>query len=227
MQFTDLTKANPTNLKKAYEYDLEKVEADKGVKITKHVHSQIAKKCNKTSAVGAITYDEIDLKVLEDKQCYTTAAFLMNCFQERGIRPDTPFHNNDEERYPVDLSWTRYVEYNVIGGGMRLIYDSTTPALFLSCHYSYPARVTCSGGGAFSATFATMLGELRLTYLRLKGHSDGSYSAFMQEDPNKFDKRAKALALQARRSPQFIEWLKNKSARQDKSIVKTLYNLDI
>lgn len=227
MQFTDLTKANATDLKKAYEYDLEKVESDKGVKITKHVHHQVAKKCDSTSIVGAKTYDEIDLKVLEDKQCYTTAAFLMTCLQERGIRPDTPFHNNDEERYPLDPNWTRYIEYNVIGGGMRLIYDSTTPALFLSCHYSYPARVTCSGGGTFSAAFATMLGELHLTYLRLKGHSDGSYSNFVQQDPNKFDSRTKKLAIEARRSPQFIEWLKNKSAHQDKSIVKTLYNLDI
>jgi hypothetical protein len=43
---------------------------------------------------------------------------------------------------------TQVIKYNVIGGGMRLIFDSKSSNLFLSCRYSTPALVTASGAGS-------------------------------------------------------------------------------
>jgi hypothetical protein len=66
----------------------------------------------------------------------------------------------------------RYVEYNVIGGGMRMIFDSKSSNLFLSCHYSAPALVTASGAGEQISLEAILKG-LKKTHKNLKNHSEG------------------------------------------------------
>lgn len=227
-KFKNLKAVRAEELKLAYEEDLKKTPTSPGVVITEHVHDQVAKFCNETSVVGTITYDVIDLQQLNDDGCPNTARFLMDKLEQAGVRPDTPFHNNDEQRYPPQGAvWYRYVELNAIGGGMRLIYDSVTPALFLSCHYSYPARVM-SGAGALGNDFATYMATLRSLFVRLRNHSEGVYGRFLEKDNGKSrEDRREELALGARLSPMFITWLGNKNSAQNKELVLDHYNLKI
>jgi hypothetical protein len=66
----------------------------------------------------------------------------------------------------------RYVEYNVIGAGMRLIFDSKSSNLFLSCRYSTHALVTTSDVGAGEQiSLEAILKGWRKTPKNLKNHS--------------------------------------------------------
>jgi hypothetical protein len=95
----------------------------------------------------------------------------------------------------------------VIGGGMRLIYDSRKDCLFLSSHYSTPALIVASGAGsAESVSLAAIQQGLKKTHKNLKNHSEGKYFGA--------DKNTQHLEALARADPTFKSWLMNKNSRQ-------------
>jgi hypothetical protein len=153
MPVKDIEKASPEKLKEAYEQDY-KTEAER----RDHVHTQVIKIVNKTQTIGGISYPVIDLTTLIAKGCKKVVDFLLDRFQVAGVRPDTPFHKNEEAKYIISTDGYRFVEYNVIGGGMRLIYDSKKDYLFLSSHYSTPALIVASGAGSAESVSLLKMG---------------------------------------------------------------------
>jgi hypothetical protein len=202
MPVKDIEKASPEKLKEAYEQDY-KTEAER----RGHVHTQVIKIVDKTETIGGISYPVIDLTTLIAKGCKKVVDFLLDRFQAAGVRPDTPFHKNEEAKYIISTDGYRYVEYNVIGGGMRLIYDSKKDCLFLSSHYSTPALIVASGAGsAESVSLAAIQQGLKKTHKNLKNHSEGKYFGA--------DKNTQHLEALARADPTFKSWLMNKNSRQ-------------
>jgi hypothetical protein len=91
MPVKDIEKASPEKLKEAYEQDY-KTEAERRA----HVHTQVIKIVDKTETIGGISYPVIDLTTLIAKGCKKVVDFLLDRFQAAGVRPDTPFHKNEE-----------------------------------------------------------------------------------------------------------------------------------
>jgi hypothetical protein len=225
MKIKDLKKATAEQLKEEYEADYKTAEEKKA-----HIHQNVIKLCDATEMVGTITYEVINVTTLATKGYTKLVEFLLTSLLEGGIRPDTPFHNNDESKYPLDTADPlRYMEYNVIGGGMRLVYDATTPAMFLSSHYSDPAKLN-GGGDTHGDRLANIAAKLKIAHNILKKHSDGTIFNAVN-NPNLSEKQwqhiCDQLALKARESEAFIAWLKNKNARQDKTTVLQWYNVII
>jgi hypothetical protein len=202
MPVKDIEKATPEILKEAYEQDYHTP-----VERQSHVHTQVINIVNQTKTIGGIPYPIVDLTTLVAKGCKKVVDFLLDSFQAAGVRPDTPFHKNEESKYIVSTDSYRYVEYNVIGGGMRLIYDSKKGELFLSCHYSTPALITASGAGsAESVALDAVLKGLKKTHKNLENHSEGKYFGD--------DQNIQHLEAIARADPAFKAWLLNKNSRQ-------------
>src|SRR5262249_37236402 len=109
MPVKDIEKASPEILKEAYEQDY-KTEAER----RNHVHTQVINIVNQTQILGGISYPVIDLTSLVTKGCKKVTDFLLDSFKAAGIRPDTPFHKNEEAKYIISTDCYRYVEYNVI-----------------------------------------------------------------------------------------------------------------
>jgi hypothetical protein len=196
--------ATPSQLKQAYSQDY-KTPAER----RKHVHPQVIRIVDQTERISGVPelYPVVDFTVLSNKGCWNVSNFLLDSFKAAGVRPDTPFHQNNEQKYLVSLDSYRYVEYNVIGGGMRLIYDSKKGHLFLSCHYSAPALITASGAGSAEATgLAEFKQGLKKTHKNLKDHSEGKYQGA--------DRNTQHLEALARGDPAFQAWLTNKNSRQ-------------
>ncbi|MCC5068986.1 hypothetical protein VDF90_09390 [Xanthomonas campestris pv. raphani] len=209
MPVKDLTKASDLTLRSAYEQDY-KTDREK----KDHVHRQVINIINKKIRISGIDYDVIDLGVLRQQKYSNVANFLQNAIKNGGVRPDTPFHQNLELRYPVDaVNSYRYVEYNVIGGGMRIVFDSETRAMFLSAHYSSPALITDSS--ADECIVADIACTLAVTQQNLRRHSDGTF--FGLEDQSD-------LWIYPKRDPVFKAWLENKGSCQAQSTLKA-YNL--
>lgn len=202
MPVKDIEKASPEKLKEAYEQDYKTPAERLG-----HVHTQVINIVGQTQTINGVQYPVIDLTVLITNSCKKVTDFLLDCFNAAGIRPDTPFHKNEELKYIVSTDSYRYVEYNVIGGGMRLIFDSKTSNLFLSCHYSTPALITASGAGnAESVTLTAILKNFKKTHKNLKNHSEG-----VNFGPGMNTKHLEAIA---RADPPFKAWLLNKNSAQ-------------
>ena len=202
MPVKDIEKASPETLKTAYEQDY-KTPADR----LGHVHTQVINIVGQTQTINGVQYPEIDLTVLVANGCKKVVDFLLDSFKLAGVRPDTPFHKNEEAKYIVSTDSYRYVEYNVIGGGMRLIFDSKSGNLFLSCHYSTPALVTASGAGsAEQVSLQAILKGLKKTHKNLKNHSEG-----VNFGPNMNTQHLEAIA---RADPPFKAWLLNKNSAQ-------------
>jgi hypothetical protein len=202
MPVKDIAKATPEILKDAYERDYHTAEERRN-----HVHTQVINIVNRNETLNGTPYPVIDFTTLIVKGCKKVVDFLLESFQAAGVRPDTPFHKNEESKYIISTDMYRYVEYNVIGGGMRLIYDSKKEQLFLSCHYSTPALITASGAGSTESTsLEAILRGLKKTHKNLKNHSEGKYFG---EDQN-----TQHLEAIARGDPAFKAWLMNKNSRQ-------------
>jgi hypothetical protein len=208
MPVKDIEKATPEILKDAYERDYHTPAERRD-----HVHTQVINIVNKSETIGGIPYSVIDLTTLVAKGCKKVVDFLLESFQAAGVRPDTPFHKNEESKYIISTDMYRYVEYNVIGGGMRLIYDSKKDQLFLSCHYSTPALVIASGAGSTeSASLSAILKGLKKTHKNLKNHSEGTYFGADQNNQH--------LEAIPRADPAFKAWLMNKNSRQAESTLQ-------
>jgi hypothetical protein len=208
MPVKDIEKASPEQLKKAYEQDY-KTTAER----RDHVHTQVINIVRQTETINGVQYPVIDLTILINKGCKKVTDFILEGFKAAGVRPDTPFHKNLEVKYTVSTDSYRYVEYNVIGGGMRLIFDAKTSHLFLSSHYSTPALMTASGAGsAESVSLTAILKGLKKTHKNLKKHSEGVYFG-----PDKNDQHLEAIA---RSDPAFKAWLLNKNSAQATDTLK-------
>ncbi len=202
MPVKNLDKAADANIRSAYEQDY-KTDRDK----RDHIHRQVYGLVDQTRIITGVTYPVIDLSVLRTKKYGNVVMFLLKAFKAAGVRPDTPFHMNSESKYPVDAGNSyRYVEYNVIGGGMRLIYDATTSNLFLSAHYSDPSLLTASTDDSEEQLeLNDIMTSLRVTQKHLLGHSNGSYFDGTHGD---------RLISYARSDPAFRGWLLNKNSGQ-------------
>jgi hypothetical protein len=202
MPVKDIEKASPEKLKEAYEQDY-KTAAER----RDHVHTQVINIVGQTQTINGVQYPVIDLTILINNGCKKVTDFLLDSFKAAGVRPDTPFHKNEEVKYTVSTDSYRYVEYNVVGGGMRLIFDSKTSNLFLSSHYSTPALITASGAGsAESVSLAAILKGLKKTHRNLKKHSEG-----VNFGPDRNDQHLESIA---RSDPAFKAWLLNKNSAQ-------------
>ena len=202
MPVKDIEKASPAQLKDAYEQDYKTPAERLG-----HVHTQVINIVGQTQTINGVQYPVIDLTILIANGCKKVSDFLLDSFKAAGVRPDTPFHKNEETRYIVSTDSYRYVEYNTIGGGMRLIFDSKSNNLFLSCHYSTPALITGSGAGsAESVSLAAILKGLKKTHKNLKNHSEG-----VNFGPGMNTQHLEAIA---RADPPFKAWLLNKNSAQ-------------
>jgi hypothetical protein len=202
MPVKDLEKAASSTIRSAYEQDY-KTDREK----RDHIHRQVYDLVGRTVRITGTDYPVIDLSVLKTKKYSNVVNFLINSFKSAGVRPDTPFHMNTESKYPVDvLNAYRYVEYNVIGGGMRLIYDATTTNVFLSAHYSDPAQIIASvEDSEEQLELNDIMTSLRLTQKNLVGHSEGIYFDGTHDD---------RLVMYARNDPAFRGWLLNKNSGQ-------------
>jgi hypothetical protein len=209
MPVKDIEKASPLILKEAYEQDY-KTAAER----LSHVHTQVINLVGQTQTIGGIIYPVIDLTRLNNIGCKKVTDFLLESFKAAGIRPDTPFHKNEEVKYIVSTDSYRYVEYNVIGGGMRLIFDSKSSNLFLSSHYSTPALIIASAAASTEATsLAAILKGLKKTHKNLKNHSEG-----VNFGPGMNTQHLTALA---RSDPPFKAWLLNKNSAQAVDTLKS------
>lgn len=202
MPVKDLEKAASSTIRSAYERDY-KTDREK----RDHIHRQVYGLVDEDVVINGITYPVIDLSVLTTEKYGNVVQFLITAFKAAGVRPDTPFHMNSESKYPVDMVNTyRYVEYNVIGGGMRLIYDVTLGNLFLSAHYSDPSLVIAStDDSAEQLELNDIMTSLRLTQRNLERHSDGTYFDGTHDDK---------LITYARSDSAFRGWLLNKNSGQ-------------
>ncbi|OOG37524.1 hypothetical protein [Rhodanobacter sp. C05] len=204
MPVKNLEKAADANIRSAYEQDY-KTAAEK----KDHIHRQVYGLVNQTQIITGVAYPVIDLSILKTKApTYgNVVQFLIKSFKAAGVRPDTPFHMNLESKYPVDVVNTyRYVEYNVIGGGMRLIYDATSTNLFLSAHYSDPALLIASSEDSEEQLeLNDIMTSLRITQKHLVGHSEGTYFDGSYDD---------RLVSYAQTDPAFRGWLLNKNSAQ-------------
>ncbi len=222
----------PVNLKSASDAEFKnEYAADYGTALQKaaHVHRKMYTLSGTTEAIGAITYPVLNLSTLRTAGYTKLVVFLLKAFTEAGVRPDTPFHNNDEDKYIKDLIDSyRYMEFNCIGGGMRLVYDATMNNLFLSAHYSDPVIIRANGGSVDGGDLDTLLAALKLTHKLVKLHSDSSMYTFLNTGSAAVQTtRRDTAALQARRSPAFIGWLQNKNSRQDAGTIQDWYNIKI
>lgn len=201
MPVKDLEKAASSTIRSAYERDYKTA-----VEKRDHIHRQVYNLVDEEQVFNGITYPVIDLSVLKTKYS-NVMQFLLTSFKAAGVRPDTPFHMNQESKYPVDMANSyRYVEYNVIGGGMRLIYDATLGNLFLSAHYSDPSLVIAStDDSAEQLDLNDIMTSLRLTQRNLERHSDGTYFDGSYDD---------RLIMYARSDSAFRGWLLNKNSGQ-------------
>jgi hypothetical protein len=193
-----------------------------------HLHRIMYTFCNANETIDTIQYPVLNLSTLQTGGYAKLVLFLLSAFTEAGIRPDTPFHNNDEGKYPAAAADPyRYMEYNTIGGGMRLVFDCTRGAIFLSAHYSDPVVIRANGGTAQAGDVDTLITQLRFTKMIMQGHSDGTTYADINK-PGQSDKerenKCKKYAAWAKRSPAFKAWLHNKNAAQDKVTVQDWYN---
>lgn len=202
MPVKDLGDAANGTIRSAYERDY-KTDIQK----RDHVHRQVYNLVAKQQIINGIAYPVIDLSVLNTKEHSNVSQFLLTSFKAAGVRPGTPFHENTEAKYPVDaVNSFRYVEYNVIGGGMRLIYDASLGNLFLSAHYSDPALITAStDDSAEQLELNDVMTSLRVTQKHLVCHSDGTYFDGTYDDK---------LVMYARSDPAFRGWLLNKNSGQ-------------
>lgn len=209
MPVKDLDKAADSNIRSAYEQDY-KTDREK----RDHVHRQVYGLVNRTQTITGVAYPVIDLSLLKTLKYSNVVVFLIKSFKAAGVRPDTPFHMNSESKYPVDaVNTERYVEYNVIGGGMRLIYDATSVNLFLSAHYSDPALLTASSDDSEEQLeLNDIMASQRVTHRNLVSHSNGTYFDGSYEDEQ--------LISFARSDPAFRGWLQNKNSGQFKSTLQ-------
>ncbi|HEX3865568.1 MAG TPA: hypothetical protein VHV78_02410 [Gemmatimonadaceae bacterium] len=197
-----------------------------------HIHQQVIDLCNLTEDVGAMAFPVINFTRLRGNGYAKVVAFLLTGIAAAGVRPDTPFHMNNgtPKKYPADDDSYRYMEYNAIGGGMRVIYDADTQSLFLSVHYAKPALLRADGGQPDETTLANIRAAYRLTHALLKKHSEGDIARYLNEpgiSDGKWTKRREEMALKARTSPAFVAWLHNKNAKQDKASTLDAYNIAI
>jgi hypothetical protein len=202
MPINQIEKASPEKLKEAYEQDY-KTPAER----LNHVHTQVINIVGQTQTIVGTPYPVIDLTILINRGCKKVVDFLLDSFAAAGVRPDTPFHKNEENKYIVSTDSYRYVEYNAIGGGMRLIFDAKSNNLFLSSHYSTPALLIASGAGsAEEIALDAIIKGLKKTHKNLKNHSEGVYFGANQNNQH--------LEALARNDPPFKAWLMNKNSAQ-------------
>lgn len=194
-----------------------------------HVHRKIYLFSGETEDINGITYPVLNMSTLSAHPYVKLVDFLWRRFQLAGVRPDTPFHANDENRYqPLGMDPYRYMEFNTIGGGMRLVFDSTSNDIFLSAHYSDPAVLRAAAGSVDRTNLDNLVTVFSRTHVRVKRHSDGSIArAFRKVAPENLEALRDQAALQAAQSPAFIEWLKNKNSGQDRAHVQRLYKIPI
>jgi hypothetical protein len=208
MPVKNLDKAADSNIRSAYEQDY-KSDRDK----RDHIHRQVYGIVNRNQTITGVVYPVIDLSDLKTKKYGNVVMFLIKSFKGCGLRPDTPFHMNAESKYPVDMVNTyRYVEYNVIGGGMRLIYDADSANVFLSAHYSDPALLVASTDDSDEQLeLNDIMAGMRVTQKNLVGHSEGTYFDGSHDD---------RLVSYARSDPAFRGWLLNKNSSQAEATLK-------
>ncbi|PTU74379.1 hypothetical protein [Pseudomonas mangrovi] len=124
-----------------------------------HIHGALLALCNpgfdKPRTRAAIQKPVLDLSLLQARFS-NIELFFRNALAEGAIsfRPDTPIHGNDEGRYEggsqrdrIDQR-ARHFEFGAVGGGMRVVFDADLEEIYISAHYSYPARLTAAPGSA-------------------------------------------------------------------------------
>jgi hypothetical protein len=193
-----------------------------------HLHRIMYTFSGTTEILASISYPVLSMSRLESGGYTKLVTFLLRAFSEAGIRPDTPFHKNEESKYPAELEDDyRYMEFNTIGGGMRLVVDCKLGAIFLSAHYSDPVLIRADSGTPHGETIDNLLTQMRLTRMIMKKHSDGTTHDDINAADISAEERARRCAKYAgwkSRSPAFKAWLHNKNASQNKAIVLDWYN---
>lgn len=124
-----------------------------------HIHGALLALCNpgfdKPRTRAAISKPVLDLSLLQTRFS-NIELFFRNALAEGAIsfRPDTPIHGNDEDRYEggsqrdrIDQR-ARHFEFGAVGGGMRVVFDADLEEIYISAHYSYPARLIAAPGSA-------------------------------------------------------------------------------
>ena len=216
------------DLKALYEQDY-KTELEK----SKHIHRHVYSLSGTTAAVGTKTFPIINLSQLNRTSHTTLATFLKDRISASGIRPDTPFHKNDDAtpKYTdAGVNSYRYMEYNTIGGGMRLVYDHVAGEVFLSSHYSDPALIRADGGSAELTWLQGLIARFSATWHLMYDHSEGIVYNNLHDDTvadDVIETRRDQVRIASRASPAFIAWLGNKNSAQSKKAVLDLYNLAI
>lgn len=212
--FTLKTSHGASELKGAFDQDF---DTDKP---TDHIHGAILALCNpgfdKPRTRATLTDLVIDLSVLQSKYS-NIELFLRNAFADGEIsfRPDTPIHANDEQRYQggrirdrIDQT-PRHFEFGAVGGGMRVVYDIEIDEIYISAHYSYPARLVAKAGSVQGDWLLTTKARLDLECWSMIEHASGASLRQSKEAERLEDLTAQAEALKlqtakdsARRSSQ-------------------------
>lgn len=142
--------------------------------------------CDSTFILSGMEFGEIDLSKLRDSGLKKLVEYILESLQhELGIRPDTPWHENLEARYPADPEkLSRYMELNALGGGMRLVFDSETKNLFLTVHYALPALLVASEKPE-SLELAQIIVSLTATHQRMEQamKPDAPLADLVKDDP--------------------------------------------
>jgi hypothetical protein len=215
--------ASDTQFKNAYEEDYSTAQ-QKAV----HLHRIMYQFSGTNEVIGTITYPVLNMSTLARGGYTKLADFLLRSLKEAGIRPDTPFHKNEEGKYPAaNGDDYRYMEYNTIGGGMRLVVDFKLGVIFLSAHYTDPVAIRADGGTGYGGAIDTLLTHMRLTRMLMQSHANGDTFNAMNEPGISEAERARRCEKYTgwkQRSPAFTAWLHNKNAAQDKQTILDWYS---
>lgn len=185
------------SLKKAAEYwkttgaaELKKGSAEEFKKLfaddenSAHILALLTTLTASTWTSGGLTYPEIDLSKLRKAGYGKLVDYILtNLSTGIGIRPDTPFHANNEGKYAAALMTPyRYMELSALGGGMRLVFDSGAGELFITVHYSHPTRLKATTAPD-AAAVAAVITRLTGTQQRLVAHTAGTIDLTSLTDP--------------------------------------------
>jgi len=149
-----------------------------------HIHGALLALCNpgfdKPKTRDAIEKLVINLSTLRGAGFTNVVHLFQTGLAEGAIafRPDTPIHANDERRYPGGTlrergMQPRHFEFGAVGGGMRVVFDLEDLEIYISAHYSFPARLTADPRSAEGDWLLTTQNRLARECSIMEAHSNG------------------------------------------------------
>ena len=223
-----------------------------------HIHGALLALCNpgfdKPKTRDAIEKLVINLSTLKGAGFTNVVHLFQTGLAEGAIafRPDTPIHANDERRYPGGTlrergMQPRHFEFGAVGGGMRVVFDLEDLEIYISAHYSFPARLTADPRSAEGDWLLTTQNRLARECSIMEAHSNGeTYKTRVEidrlrglikdgkrvgnlhttlESEESATRMEQVLKLNVSRNKAFAAWLRDPGSQNKKEQIQELYGI--